>query len=141
MTLSFPNPVMKNVIGFSFPFTLRLMMALCVTISCLFWVPSAFLVIWGLFSLMSGMLWSFVNSESMNSPEAPQSKRAWVLTVCFFVPIVTGKSIDWEVMSATSTEETIKLESSDVALSLLIKNPLSPYEQQSHPFLLCLIRP
>jgi hypothetical protein len=76
----------------------------------------------------------------MNSPEAPQSKRAWVLTVCFFVPIATGKSIDWGVISATSTEKTIKSESSDVAPSLLIKNPLSPSGWQSHLSLLHLIR-
>jgi hypothetical protein len=44
-------------------------------------------------------------------------------------------------MSATSTEEIIKSESSDVALSLLIKNPLSPSGRQSHLSLLRLIRP
>jgi hypothetical protein len=82
-----------------------------------------------------------MNSESMNSLEAPQSKRAWVLTVCFFVPIATGNNIDWGVISATSTEETIKSERSDVAPSLLIKNPLSPFGRQSHLSLLCLICP
>jgi hypothetical protein len=62
----------------------------------------------------------------MNLLEAPQSKRAQVSMVCSFVPIATGKFIDWGVMSATSTEEIIKAESSDVAPSLLIQNPLSP---------------
>jgi hypothetical protein len=139
--LSFPNPAIKNDVGSSFSLIPRLMTALCVTTPCSFRVPSAFLVIQGFLSLMSGMLWSFANSESINLLEALQSKRAWVSMVCFFVPIVTGKSIDWGVMSATSTEETIKSESSDVALSLLIKNPLSPSERQSHPSLLHLIRP
>jgi hypothetical protein len=75
----------------------------------------------------------------MNSPDAPQSKRACVLMVCFFIPIATGKSIDWGVMLATNTEEIIKLESLDVAPSLLIKNHLFPFGQQSHLSLLHLI--
>jgi hypothetical protein len=141
MTLSFPNPAIKNDVSSSFPLILRLTMALCVTTPCSFRIPSAFLVIQGFLSLMSGMLWSFANSESMNSLEAQQSKRARVSTICSFVPIATGKFIDWGVMSATSTEEIIKVESLDVALSLLIKNPLSPSGRQSHPSLLHLIRP
>jgi hypothetical protein len=141
MTLSFPNPAIKNDVGSSFPLILRLTMALCVTTPCSFRVPSVFLVIQGFLSLMSGMLWSFTNSESMNSLEAPQSKRARVSTVCSFVPIATGKFIDWGVMSATSTEEIIKAESLDVAPSLLIKNPLSPSGRQFHLFLLHLICP
>jgi hypothetical protein len=141
MTLSFPNPAIKNDVGSSFPLIPRLTMALCVTTPCSFRVPSAFLVIRGFLSLMSGMLWSSANFESMNSLEAPQSKRARVSTVCSFVPIATGKFIDWGVMSATSTEEVNKSESSDVAPSLLTKNPLSPSGRQSHLSLLRLIRP
>jgi hypothetical protein len=82
-----------------------------------------------------------VNLESINFPDAPQSKRACVLTICFFVPIVTGKSIDWGVMSAISTEEIIKSESLDVAPNILVKNPLSPSGWQSHLFLFHLIHP
>jgi hypothetical protein len=129
MTLSFPNPAIKNDVGSSFPLILRLTMALCVTTPCSFRVPSAFLVIRGFLSLMSRMSWSFANSESMNLLEAPQSKRAQVSMVCSFIPIATGEFIDWGVMSATSTEEIIKSESLDVAPSLLIKNPLSPFGQ------------